>query len=135
MRTPEGNAALEFHDSEVVRVEVAGQRLAIVLSGYVHRSPGRPGVDPGSGWSEDTVLQFTGATVQGEFKNLPVSLSDGNLGTPDAVFSNVVPVPSSFQGPIHMELHGVTGERMTVDASGLELVLFGEAEYLDEFPG
>ena len=51
------------------------------------------------------------------------------------VFNNVIPAPGLFEGPIHIELEGVTGERMTVDATGLELVLSGEAEYLDEFPG
>jgi hypothetical protein len=135
MRTPDGNAALEFHDSEVVRVEVTGERLAVTLAGYVHRSPGRPGVDPGSGWSQDAVLEFTGATVRGGFKSLPVSLWDGTLGTAHGVFSNVIPAPGSFEGPIHIELEGVTGERMAIDATGLELVLSGEAEYLDEFPG
>jgi hypothetical protein len=135
MRTPEGNAAVEFHDSEVVRVEVRSQGLAVVLDAYVHRSSGRPGVDSGSGWSQEAILQFEGASVYGGFQSFPASLRDGSLGTPDGVFSNVIPAPSSFRGPIHLELHGVTGERMTVDAASLELVLSGEAKYLDEFPG
>src|SRR5512139_2612388 len=114
MRTPEGNAALEFHDSKVVRVQRHGQSLTVVLAGYIHRSRGRPGVDPGTGWSQDAVLRFGGATIQGGFTSLPVRVWDGTVGTPEGLFKNVIPAPSSFDGPIHLELQSEAGEHVAV---------------------
>ncbi len=135
MRTPEGNAAVELHDSEVVAIETRGGRVTITLAGYVHRSSGRPGVDPGSGWSQDVVLSFSGGTVQDRPTLLPVYLSDGSLTTGGGVLENVIAVPSVHQGPVHMELICVDDQRIVVTGDSIELSLVGEPTYVDEFTG
>jgi hypothetical protein len=57
------NAAIELHDSQVVAVESATGTIIVWLAAYVHRSDGRPGFDPGSGWSQRVALEFGGTEV------------------------------------------------------------------------
>ena len=44
------NAAVELHDSLVVVVDSIAGVVTVRLRAYVHRSNGRPGFDPGSGY-------------------------------------------------------------------------------------
>jgi hypothetical protein len=130
MRTPESNAGLEFHDSQLERVEESGTQ---VLRAYIHRSQGNPGVDPGSGWSQSALLRFTRATIQNGFSMYPAELVEGTLVTPAGVIKNVVAVPAFLRGPVRLELPSATGERMVVEAADVELTLVGEPRYIEEF--
>ena len=117
------------------RVEESGAQITLIVSAYIHRSQGTPGVSPGSGWSQGALLRFTRATVQNGFSTYPTELADGTLVTPDAVVENVVPVPASLRGPVRLELTSATGEVMVVHAETVELTLVGEATYVEEFDG
>jgi hypothetical protein len=135
MPSPDGNAGLELHDSEVERIEEEGADLILTLAAYVHRTPGTPGVASGSGWSQGAVLHFARATIQTGFGTLPTVLWDGTLTAGSRVIENVIPVPASFPGPVRIELVAVSGEVMVVDAESLESTLVGEPTYVEEFRG
>jgi hypothetical protein len=135
MPTPDGNAAVDLHDSELVRVRQQDADCVLELNGYVHRSPGSPGVSPGTGWSQRVLIRFTGVTVLAGVPVLPIWLNGGTLKTEGLAIDNVIPVPSSYAGPIDCELLGFKDECMVVRAESAELTLDGEAVYVDEFPG
>jgi hypothetical protein len=138
MSTPEQNAAIEFHDSELLRVrrqDGSDGSCVLELNGYVHRSTGTPGVSPGTGWSQRVLVRFTGVRVLSGVPVLPIWLSGGTLTAKDAELDNVVPVPSSFAGPIDCELLGFGDECIVVQAESVELRFDGEPEYVDDFPG
>jgi hypothetical protein len=54
----EDNAAVEIHDSTLESIETHSEVLVAMLSAYVHRSSGRPGIDAGTGWSQTVRLRF-----------------------------------------------------------------------------
>jgi hypothetical protein len=135
MPTPEQNAAVEFHDSELVRVRRHESDCVLELNGYVHRSAGTPGVSPGTGWSQRVLVRLTGVRILSGVPVLPIWLNGGTLTAEGVAFDNVVPVPSSFAGPIDCELLGFGDECIVVQAESAELSFDGEPEYVDEFPG
>ena len=135
MRTPDGHAAVEFHDSTLVRIQRQDADRTLVLDAYVHRSAGTPGTSPGSGWSQAVHLYCRRARILPSEPTLPLLLADGVLTTQRVVLENVVPVPSSFSGQVHLELVGCDGERIVVDAECIELAADGEPTYVDEFAG
>jgi hypothetical protein len=135
MRTTDGNAAVELHDSQLERIERRGGDCTLVLTAYVHRSRGKPGVDSGSGWSQTVHFHVTGAHLEGATPVFPLRLAGGRLAARELQLTNLVPVPSSFTGPVRLELAGEGGESVRVLGEVAELALVGEARYVDEFPG
>jgi hypothetical protein len=128
------NAAVELHDSQVVAVELAAGAVTVRLAAYVHRSEGRPGFDPGSGWSQPVALVFAGGVVEEQPSELPCTLDDGRVSVL-AEFAGLVPVPASVPGAVRFEAVGLYGERLVVRGSGLEVIAVGEGEFVERFPG
>jgi len=135
MRTTDGNAAIELHDSQVERIELQGGDCTLVLTAYVHRSQGKPGVHAGSGWSQTAHLRIMRAHLEGAAVALPLRLATGRLTAQELQLTNLVPVPSSFTGAVRLELVGEGGESVVVLGEVADLVLVGDARYVDEFPG
>jgi hypothetical protein len=128
------NAAVELHDSDVVAVEAAGTAVVVRLAAYVHRSDGRPGMDPGSGWSQPVELVFTGGQVEERPAELPCTLDDGRVSG-GAEFAGIVPLPASVNTAVQFEAQGLCGERLTVRGTGLEVVAVGDGTFIESFPG
>jgi hypothetical protein len=135
MQPSDGKAGFELHDSEVVRIEWQGGDCTVVLAAYVHRSHGRFGIDHGSVWSQAAHVRVARAEFEGESPTLPFGLTDGRLIAPEREFTNVIPVPSQFTGPVRLELLGESGESIVIVGQGCALALVGEARYVKDFPG
>jgi hypothetical protein len=135
MSTPDENAAVEFHDSRVDRIRWHGADCTIVLDGYVHRSPGTPGVSAGSGWSQTVLMHCVHGHVQQGAGKLPIWLSGGRVASASGVLRNLIPVPHFFAGPVRCDLEGFEGEHVVVEAESVEFVLEGDPVYVEEFPG
>lgn len=135
MASPGEHAAVELHDSRVDRIRRRREDCILVLSGYVHRSSGTPGVSPGSAWSQTVLVRCLRARLLEEHEGLPIWLSQGRLSHRDGVVENLIPVPSYFPGPVQLELAGFEGEHLLVEADSVELALDGDPTYVEEFPG
>jgi hypothetical protein len=130
-----GNVALEFHDSTLESIEHEGNVLIARFSAYVHRSPGAPGVDAGTGWSQSVHFRIGRARVKTSLGELPMALSGGRLIVSGRVFDNLVPMPAIDSGPISLQLQGPNRREVVIDGDGVEANLVGPAKYLDRFPG
>lgn len=53
------NCIIELHDSEVEAITQIGERMMISFSAaYIHKSEGKPRIDPGNGWTQAAQLAF-----------------------------------------------------------------------------
>ena len=51
------NQSIELHDSVLGEIGFAeGDAKLSFVHAYIHRSEGRPGIDPGTGWSQKAEL-------------------------------------------------------------------------------
>ena len=129
----EDNAAVEIHDSELDCIESHSDALVAVLSAYVHRSSGRPGIDAGTGWSQTVHLRFRRGRASGNVDMIPMELLDGHLEVSGERFENVIPMPFNHVGSAKLELHGWNGMRIVIEGDSLETTFIGQARYVEQF--
>jgi hypothetical protein len=130
------NSVLEIHDSALAGVERNGRDMVLRLApGYLHRSEGRPGIDPGSGWLQDIDLVIRGAIIASLPSGLPCVLSDGALSVNGEDWDNAIPLPLEVSGAVSLSLTTSSGESLVVRGSGAEVVPRGEPRYIEPFPG
>jgi hypothetical protein len=129
----EDNAAVEVHDSTLERIEQCGDDLLAVLSAYVHHSPGRPGIDAGTGWVQTLHLTFRRGRATGDLHNLPMELLDGNIEVSGERFSNVIPIPLDRTGPAKIEFFGWNETQVILEGEGVNAALIGNARYVEDF--
>ena len=127
------NRAIEFHDSTFDDVRKDGTDLTLRFSAaYIHQSSGKPGVDAGSGWVQEAVLHVRGGSVNGEIRELPCDLWDGDLLLGGQSF-DMIPIPLDYDGQVEITLeHDGT---MRVTGTRVRLELIGTPTYVEEFPG
>lgn len=116
-------------------MEHEANSLVARFSGYVHRSSGEPGVDPGTGWSQSVHFRIGRARVKGRLSVLPIDVLAGRLIASGRVFENVVPMPLIDAGIVSVQLQGRNGVELVIDGEGIEANLVGPAKYVEEFPG
>jgi hypothetical protein len=129
------NAGIELHDSKVSAIVRSPGVLRILLEpAYVHRSAGRPGVDPGEGWVQSAELVFSEPrdTEQGACIG---TLGDGRISSDAAHFENVLPLPFALSGEVQAHLDFTSGGVLNVNAAGLVCVLKGEARFVERYEG
>jgi hypothetical protein len=128
------NRAMEFHDSTFDGVEREGTDVMLRFSAaYIHQSEGEPGVDAGSGWTQELRLQISDASFSGEMLDPPCDLWDGSVSLDNQRFDNCVPIPLDYRGRIEVNL--VQDGKLTVVGSRLRVELLGQPKYVEEFPG
>ena len=127
------NVAIEIHDSTLECIESDGDALVAVFSAYVHRSSGRPGIDPGTGWSQTFHLRFRRGRASGNVDMVPIELLGGHVDASNERFENVIPMPFNHVGPAMIELHGWNGIHIVLEGEGVEATLIGEARYIETF--
>ena len=131
------NAAIEIHDSHLTGIEKRGAVLEVHLSAYIHKSEGEPGVDRGTGWTQDAILSFADGVVEGLPKSWPVDLSDGELHLDGQTSQNSIPIPFEHKGSVSLTLTPMSHFDHPIVASGssVQLQLKGTARYIEDFPG
>lgn len=128
------NSSMEIHDSILMRVETSAKQLKHSFEGYIHKSQGRPGVDPGSGWIQNLILPIGNGTIEDAFQILPRDLVDGTLCIDEASMQNMIPIPLHASGRIMLKLMDKqSGENMTIRGDHISLELTGEAQYVEDF--
>lgn len=130
------NRVIELHDSEVSEIFQASQQVTVRFSAaYVHESEGTPGVDPGKGYVQGAELIVNKATMEGGLPDFPADISEGSLTLNGMRADNEIPVPFIFSGDFLMELTFISGHRIKVTGAAGTLSLFGDPEYVEDFPG
>ena len=130
------NNALELHDSEVSDIRMAGRTLHVVFeSAYVHRSPGQPGIDAGSGYEQAAEMLFSEATYSESEGPCAGAVSDGVISTESAKFENVIPLPFSALGHVSATITFVSGGVLKVSGSAVSCVPTGPARFVEEYDG
>ena len=56
-----------------------GDLLELRVRAYIHKSEGRPGVDAGTGWTQDVIVVFGNGIIEGSITQWPADLYDGTL--------------------------------------------------------
>ena len=128
------NRWIELDDSEVESLRVEGRDLILDFSAaYVHHSAGRPGRDPGTGWSQRISLRFKRASLDGVPRGLPDKISDGEL-TVGKRAGGGIELPYAGTGPALLSLvFGSTGNEIQIYGDELIVTETGEAKFVEDF--
>jgi hypothetical protein len=128
------NTSIEIHDSRAAEIVRDGDSVRVVLApAYLHKSPGRPGIDSGTGWTQDALLVFSSGSLAGLVPELPCDITDGELSLSGDVHSNMIPVPLEAAGSVELHLVFYPGCDVSVTGETVRLELVGEGRYVEEF--
>ena len=130
------NRAIEIHDSVLDALSVDNGDAVLQFSHlYIHETEGVPGIDAGTGWSQQGKLTIDDATVDGSISELPRDLWDGHVVMGGRISDNVIPIPLSYVCKVELRLEawGAVSEVVSIRGRGVKLELIGQAEYVDEF--
>ena len=128
------NSAIEIHDSVVDAISnVDGKVVLHCSSVYIHKSLGKPGVDPGTGWVQQAKLTIVNAVIKSTVALFPAELFGGYLGLDDAILDNEIPIPLNFSGDTELRLESWNDQIILVSGQGAELELIDEPTYVEEF--
>jgi len=122
------NSAIEIHDSVIDAItNVDGKAVLYSSSVYIHKSLGKPGVDPGTGWVQRAKLTIVDAIILTLF---PGELLGGYLRLGDSIFDNEIPIPLNFRGDTELRLESWNDQIILVFGRGAELELIDEPTYV-----
>ncbi len=100
---------------------------------YLHKSDGRPGIDPGTGWTQDAVLILDGGTVLGTVPFLPCDVSDGAIVVGGRGHPNTIPLPLETSAAVEVKLLFTSGDEVVIRGHGAQLELLGQPNYVEDF--
>jgi len=129
------NEALEFHDSRAEAVQREAGVLRISLKpAYVHRSSGRPGLDPGKGYAQAIDLLFSEARVDIQGACIG-ELSSGSISCNGDTTDNVVPLPLNCAGNVEATFEFTSGGVLRILALACASSVQGEARFVEDYEG
>lgn len=131
---PPENAAIEFHDSHITSWRFSGKNLVMSLRAYVHRSPGRPGIDPGTGWLQDANALIRDATLSRTLPDEPFELSEGSVEFDGQQLVNVVSLPFAISSSVRIRLETCEHGVFEIRGRGLRIEVNGEPTFVEAFP-
>ncbi len=129
------NRVIELHDSTVRAITKSDDSLVVEFRpAYVHSSEGRPGLDPGTGWTQDADLVIRECNSWPTAAELPAWISDGELIVGEERYPNVIPIPlDRKRADVRLALVMVTAETFSIRGRGVELKLVGDAQFVENF--
>ena len=129
------NSAIEFHDSEVADIVLDGDEVILSFAeAYVHKSEGKPGTDPGTGWTQAAKLFIGGASLEGVFPDFPCWIADGSLRIEGIHLNDLIPIPLDCSGRVRLEVVFHRDSWITITGNSAKLVLIGEPTYVEDVP-
>ena len=130
------NRQIELHDSTLESIVRMGPDLLLRLRpAYVHRSEGRPGIDPGSGWLQDIDLILREGVAEALPSEFPFDLESGSFEAGEDRWENSIPLPLSTSATARLAAVTTRGARLEVRGAGASAVRRGEPRYVEEFRG
>lgn len=126
-------SGLELHDSRVSQIElVDGVAMIHFSHAYIHKSKGKPGRDPGTGWSQEAQLVIWGASASGPLPPLPNTISEGFLEV-GGIRHELIPLPFRRKVGARLYLLFVDGVQAEIVGDKPLINLLGTPIYLEEF--
>jgi hypothetical protein len=107
----------------------------MVLSrAYVHCSIGRPGVDPGDGYSQSAELVFLNAMCSEPTSGCFGKISEGlvRIGTDSF---GLLPLPCSGSGDIHAKFVFTSGTSLNIIAESFNCLATGSRKLIESYGG
>ncbi len=118
---------LEFHDSEVHRIDMREGALTIAFSAAWVQAEG-----VGAGYVQSLVMAFTGATVDGPLADGVGRLSQGKLWV-DGLSLPALPFPYTASATVRVALQFSNGVRLEIAANGLVCQFTGDPKFIESF--
>lgn len=128
------NQLIELHDSRITAIRQAGGDVQLDLDAYVHMSEGRPGIDPGTGWTMPVTMTVRSGTLVRDFEGGSLWITEGTIRVGANVLDNECPVPVDVDDAVEVSVAGHEGS-LTVTGTGLRVEAMGEARFVEVFPG
>jgi hypothetical protein len=128
------NGLIEIHDTRVTDIRTAGEDVVLVVDAYVHESAGRPGIDPGAGFSQHAELVFQRARILERPDGSTLWITGGMLTSTNRTFDNLLPIPFQLAEPLEFFAEGADG-RLRIVAESAQLVLIGEPRFIEYVDG
>jgi hypothetical protein len=125
--------AIELHDTKVLWWRAEGSILRIRLDAYVHVSSGEPGLDPGTGWSQEVDVVVQNASIVAVPSETSLWITRGSVEV-EGSLQDGLPLPFDASGAIRIEWTGAEG-RLAVSGSGLSVIPLDEPRFVEKFPG
>ena len=135
---PALSSKIELHDSAVEKFSQENDCITLTFSAaYIHKSEGKPGIDPGTGWWQPLRMRFEAASYSGTLPDFPEEINTGILTINGQSYDNMLPTTLEAEGEIKLYLlFWMNGKyEFAITAQRVVLTLLGEAEYVEEFPG
>lgn len=127
------SSALELYSSRVSRIAlVDGMAMIHFSHAYIHKSKGKPGRDPATGWSQETELMLWEATAAGPLPVLPNTISEGFLEV-GGIRLEVIPLPFKRKVGARLYLQFVDGTETEIIGKRPVIELLGTPIYLEDF--
>lgn len=128
------NSAIKLHDSILASIRPDGGRVEITLApGYIHKSRGIPGVDPGTVWVQNVALTIEDSKIEKDISDFPFGISDGGLKIAEKHIKTVLPLPLEASEHILLTLIGL--QEFVVSGSRISAALAGDPKYVEQFSG
>ena len=126
---------IEFHDSTLTRVTRVASGIEVEVEAYVHRSPGKPAVDPGEGWVIPCkITRLSTSKVSGNLEATGC-IWEGSVSIAGGASESVVALPLHHEGRCAIELLLTSGDIIRVLGSGLEVTPTGSGRFIEMFSG
>jgi hypothetical protein len=127
-------SALEFHDSEVVAVQMEENELHVVLEpAYIHRSAGRPGIDSGSGFLQSAEIVFTDAKFSEKEGPCSGPIEEGIVTVAGKRYNDMLPLPFTAVGAVSAEFTFESGSVLSINGAGINCFSKGQARFVEEY--
>ena len=127
-------SGLELRDSRISRVDVSGGVATIHFShAYIHKSTRTPGIDPGTGWSQEAQLILSEVADLESVPRTPNTISDGYLEV-GGIKHELVPLPFKRKVGAILRITFVDGTDFEIAGAKPLIELLGAPIYLEDFP-
>jgi hypothetical protein len=128
------NSAIELHDSLVTSLIDSRGSVQLCLEAYIHKALGKPGVDPGSGFVQNVIIDFVEGRWEGEIGDLPTDILQGNLQVGESTHQNMLDLPFEVVGAVTLNLFlSPDFRKLSVSGSAMKIGLLGADRYIEEF--
>ena len=124
-------SALELQDSRIDEIVLTdGAAVIHFPHAYIHKSSGRPGRDPGTGWSQEAQLILASASYVGALPALPGTIAEGHLEV-GGIRHELVPLPFSRRVKATLVLVFTDGTQFEISGERPFVELIGAATFLE----
>jgi hypothetical protein len=127
------NYCLEFHDSDVDKIEVGGKSLKIFISeAMVHASIERPGIDAGAVYTQAVEIEFIDPRWDGAIDLCVGWIADGVVIS-KGISTALLELPYISTNDVSVNLRFTKGELLSVNARKMTCLQIGEPKFLQLF--